>query len=169
MTYKSKFPNIWILGDAKQPFRYLYLSCFTTCTRECPAPYAKRPRSSRFVSSRAAFVFPLFDRFGSELAAFANNGSVAVASASTGAIARARCLCFSAIARNAERVTIVCHSPLALLSKTFSNSLMLHEKRFVLLQTFARICLPTWNKSWNLQSSSRNNRYIYLLVEMRNW
>ena len=95
------------------------------------------------MSSRAAFVFPLFDRFGSELAAFANNGSVAVASASTGASARARCLCFSAIARNAERVTIVCHSPLALLSKTFSNSLMLHEKRFVLLQTFARICLPT--------------------------
>ena len=109
------------------------------------------------MSPRAAFVFPLSDRFGSELAAFANNGSVAVATASastsTGAsaiatasasaIARARCLCFSAIARNAERVTIVCHSPLALLSKTFSNSLMLHEKRFVLLQTLARICLPT--------------------------
>ena len=82
MVHKSKFPNIWILRHVKQPFRYLYLSCFTTCTRECPAPYAKRPRSSRFVSPRAAFVFPLSDRFGSELAAFANNGSVAVASAS---------------------------------------------------------------------------------------
>ena len=99
------------------------------------------------MSPRAAFVFPLSDRFGSELAAFANNGSVAIASvgaiASASVSASARCLCFSAIARNAERVTIVCHSPLALLSKTFSNSLMLHEKRFVLLQTLARICLPT--------------------------
>ena len=32
-----------------------------------PSSYAKRPRSSRFVSPRAAFVFPLSDRFGSEL------------------------------------------------------------------------------------------------------
>ena len=34
------------------------------------------------MSPRAAFVFPLSERFGSELAAFANNGSVAVATAS---------------------------------------------------------------------------------------
>ena len=79
----------------------------------------------------------------------ANAGDIGSASAiaSASASERARCLCFSAIARNAERVTIVCHSPLALLSKTFSNSLMLHEKRFVLLQALARICLPTSDKS----------------------